>query len=100
MVWGWICSQGADVIRILVEIMTTELNLAILINVLIASIQKFDFIGPVNQNIKTMILNINLVHVSPGCYTTVPNLLILLFKVLILTLSKIFQKGRKRIANK
>ena len=52
--------------------------------------------------IKTMILNIILIYVSPAYYTTIPKLLILLPKVLTLILfagsSK--EKGRKKIANK
>ena len=46
-------------------------------------------INSIANTIKTVTLNINLIYVSPGYYTTVPKLLILLPKVLILTLAKI-----------
>ena len=39
----------------------------------------------ITNTIKTMILNMNLIYVSPGYYTTVPKLLIFLLKVLMLT---------------
>ena len=50
MVWGCISSKGVGVISILDEIMTKEAYLVILKNEVIASIKKFDFIGPVNPN--------------------------------------------------
>ena len=68
MVWSCISSQGVGVIKILDQIIIKEVYLDILINELIASIKKFGFIriNSITNTIKTIILNINLIYVSPG----------------------------------
>ena len=90
MVWSCIFSKGVSIIRISDEIITKEVYLTILKNELTASIKKFSFIVKLNTNpIKIMILTISLIYVSAVYYTTAPNLLIILPKVLILIMSKI-----------
>ena len=91
--------QGScDVIRILDERITKEIYLDILRNELIARalrnlvlLTRLIWINSITRTntIKRIILNINLIYVSRGYYTTVPKLLILLTKVLILTLPNI-----------
>ena len=74
---------------------TDPLYLDILKSVLVDSVKKFGLlarlirINSIINTIKTMIRNINLIYVTSGYYTTVPKLLILLPKVLILTPSNI-----------
>ena len=97
MVWGCTSSKGVGVFRILDEIMAKEVYLDIFYFILnwspalrnLVLLTRLIRINSITNTIKTMILNINLIYVKPGYYTTVPKLLILLPKVLILTLSKI-----------
>ena len=76
--------------------MIKEVYLDVLRNELIDSIKKFDFIVTVNpyKFYSKYCQDYDPKHKSylckPGYYTTVPKLLILLPKVLILTLSKIW----------
>ena len=83
---GCLSSKEVGVIRILDEIMIKEVCLDILKNDLIASIKKFGFIDPVN-----LIKFYYKYYKDNGSkHKSAPKLLILLPKVLILTLSKIY----------
>ena len=96
MVWGCISSKGVGAIWILNEIIAKEEYFDILKNEQIVTalrnlvlLIRLIRINSITNTIKIMIVNINLIYVSPGYYTTVPKLLIFLSKVLILTQSKI-----------
>ena len=76
MVWGYIPSKGVE--GSIVSIKKFGLFLTRLIR-----------INSITNTIKIMTLNINLIYVNSGYYTTASKLLKLLTKGLILTLSKI-----------
>ena len=92
-VWGSISSEFDDTIKVLNEIMAKEVYLDILKNELITLrnlvlLNWLIRINSITNTIEAMILNINLIYVSPSYHTTLSKLLILLPKVLILTLLK------------